>query len=324
MEKVSIIVPIYNSEEYLYECLDSIKNQTLKNIKAILINDGSTDSSEKIIDEYIKNYPEIFTKINKQNGGQGSARNLGIEKATGEYVVFVDSDDYLEKNMLENMYNAAIKNNSDLVICDYYEIENKNKIVRKAMNSFDDRIKINYMLSNASPWNKLIKTNIFKENKISFLEGHIYEDLATMPILTDYLNNIVYLEETLYNYIIRNGSTMRQKTYNKKLESIFVAINHLENEFQNRSLLEKYSQEIEFLNIYHLLYAASGRFLEYPEGKSKIKEIVKIIKENYPNWNQNKYYKQQNSIFKLTCKIFFSQKFILINLYNITRSILKK
>lgn len=261
MEKVNIIVPIYNSEEYLSKCLDSIKNQTLKEIKAILVNDGSTDSSEKIIDEYIEKYPQIFIKINKQNGGQGSARNLGIEKATGEYIVFIDSDDYLEENMLENMYSVAIKNNSDLVICDYYEIENQNKIVRKAINFIDDKIKTNYMLSNASPWNKLIKTTIFKENKIEFLEGHIYEDLATMPVLTNYLNNIVYLEEPLYNYIIRAGSTMRQKTYNKKLESIFVAIDHLENEYKKRNLSLEYKDEIEYIYIEHLLYAASRTFL---------------------------------------------------------------
>ena len=116
------------------------------------------------------------------------------------------------------------------------------------------------MLSNASPWNKLIKTTIFKENNIKFLENYIYEDLATMPILAEYANNIIYVEEPLYNYIIRAGSTMRQKSYNKKLESIFVALEHLENEFKKRNLYLKYKDELEYIYIEHLLYAASRTF----------------------------------------------------------------
>ena len=162
--------------------------------------------------------------------------------------------------MLEKMYNTAFTNNSDLVICDYYEIENEIKKVTKAMKNFSSDVKINYMLSNASPWNKLIKSNIFKERNINFLEKHIYEDLATMPILAEYANNITYLEEPLYDYIIRAGSTMRQKTYNKKLESIFTAISHLDNEFKVRSLSEKYKAELEYIYIEHLLYAASRPF----------------------------------------------------------------
>ena len=159
--------------------------------------------------------------------------------------------------MLEKLYSTAINNNSDLVICDYYEVENGIKKITKAMKNFSTDIKINYMLSNASPWNKLIKSNIFAEQNILFLENHIYEDLATMPILTEYANNITYLEEPLYDYIIRSGSTMRQKTYNKKLESIFIALSHLDDEFKLRNLSKKYKNELEYIYIEHLLYAAS-------------------------------------------------------------------
>lgn len=225
--------------------------------------------------------------------------------------------------MLKKMFEQAQKNNSDLVICDYYEVYNTHKEEKKALNDFSANNNINYMLSNPSPWNKLIKTSILQQNNIKFLENHIYEDLATMPILAGYVKNISYVEEPLYNYIIRSGSTMRLPTYNKKLESIFVAINHLEKEFSNRKLINKHQEEIEFLVIYHLLYAASGRFLEYPEGKEKVKVIVKIIKSNYPNWKKNKYYKNQNLQFKLTCNIFYSRIFALINFYNFIRNNLK-
>ena len=222
--------------------------------------------------------------------------------------------------MLSSLYEQAQSQNCDICVCDYYEVYDNNKVYTKAINKVSDNNKINYMLSNPSPWNKLIKTKLFKENNIKFLENYIYEDLATMPILAGYANDIAYLEKPLYNYIIRNGSTMRQTTYNKKLDSIFIAMSHLENEFKIRNLYPDYKAELEYIYIEHLLYAASGRFLFFEEGKSKIKEIVKIIKEKYPQWKQNKYYKKQNLIFKLTCNIFYIQSPIMLKLYNKIRN----
>lgn len=220
------------------------------------------------------------------------------------------------------MYELAKKENSDLVICDYNEIYDDHKEIKKALPQYSENNIINYMLSNASPWNKLIKTNILKRNNIRFLENYIYEDLATMPILAGYVNKVSYLQEPLYNYIIRSGSTMRQQVYHKKIESIFVVIKHLETEFKKRNLLDKYSEELEFLVIYHLLYAGIGRFLEYPEGKEKVKEIRKIIKNNYSNWKSNRYYKKQSKKVKITCVLFYYN--IFLNIYIGIKKIIKK
>ena len=113
---------------------------------------------------------------------------------------------------------------------------------------------------------------------------------------------------------------MRQKVYNKKLDSIFFAVEYLENEFKRRNLYNKYQEELEFLIINHLLYAASGRFLQYPEGKQKLKEIREFMQNNYPNWKKNKYYKKQNLIFRTSCNIFYTQHSMLIKLYKIIRN----
>lgn len=241
-------------------------------------------------------------------------------KLIGEYTLFIDADDYLEPNMLNNLYNKAKEENSDLVICDYYEVYDNEKRYKIAMKNFSGDNKINYMLSNTSPWNKMIKTEIMKNNNIKFLEHHIYEDMATMPILVGYIDKVSYIQKPLYGYIIRSGSTMRQKTYNKKLESIFVAVDYLVNQFKERGLEKKYKEELEYIIIEHLLYAGSGRFLQYEEGKNKLKEIKKIMKENYPNWKENKYYKKQSSKFKITCNIFYSQNPILIRIYSTMRN----
>ena len=117
MIKVSVIVPVYNTEKYLAKCLDSLVNQTLKDIEIIVVNDGTKDNSEKIINKYLKKYSKI-RYYKKENGGLSSARNYGIELANGEYVGFVDSDDYVKDGMFSKMYECAIKNNSDIVVCD--------------------------------------------------------------------------------------------------------------------------------------------------------------------------------------------------------------
>lgn len=239
---------------------------------------------------------------------------------SGKYIIFIDADDSLEPNMLKTLYNQAKKENSDLVICDYYEVYDNKKRIIKAIKKLSPNDRINYMFSNPSPWNKLIRTKILKENNIKFLEDYIYEDMATIPIFTDYLNKISYIETPLYNYIIRSGSTMRQETYNKKLESIFVAIDFLHSEFKNRNMYNKYKEELEFLTINHLLYAASGRFIQYPEGNESLKKIKNIMKISFPKWKKNKYYKTQNLVFKTTCNMFYIQNPLILKLYNKIRN----
>ena len=115
MVNLSCIVPIYNSEKYLSKCLDSLTNQTMKNYEVILVDDGSTDNSKKIVDEYIKLYPDKFKYFYQKNMGQASARNLGLKKAEGEYIFFVDSDDYLELDACQKVYECANENDYDIL-----------------------------------------------------------------------------------------------------------------------------------------------------------------------------------------------------------------
>ena len=122
--KVSIIVPVYNVEEYLKKCLDSLIYQTYKDIELIIVNDGTKDSSQKIIDKYKKKYPSIIKSYIKENGGLASARNYGIDKSNGDYVMFVDSDDYVDTFMVEKLVDVVKQKNSDIVVCNFYRVEN--------------------------------------------------------------------------------------------------------------------------------------------------------------------------------------------------------
>lgn len=316
MYKVSIIIPVFNSEKYLKKCLDSILSQTLNNIEIILIDDGSTDSSLDIIKNYANSHSNIKYRT-KRNEGQAIARNLGIELSTGEFICFVDSDDYIEPTMLEILYQNATKNNSDIVICDYVEDYENKHIQKKSLFIDADNLIKSYMVSVAGPCSKIIKADLFKKNNLKFLENNIYEDLAIIPTLALYTNNISYCEKSFYHYIIRANSTMQQVKYNKKLESIFNVMDFLYESFNKKG----YDEELEFLYINHLLFAGCGRFLKYKNTNGMILKIINTMNSKFPNWKKNKYFKNQNIIYRQTCNIFARNKKFEIILYKLFRKI---
>lgn len=292
--KVSIIVPVYNVEKYIEKCLNSLVNQTLKDIEIIIINDGSSDSSQKIIDEYSKKYNNIKVFI-QENKGQAAARNFGLEKANGKYITYVDSDDFIELNMIERLYNVIEKNNYDIVISDIIKEENQNKFIFKNYWNIKKETNKNFMTSHLGPVARLYKRQFLIDNNFKFLEGVIYEDLGSLPILAMNTNKIGYISEAFYHYIIRKGSVTNQIKYNKKLEDIFKVMEHL-----SKNITKDYQDELEYLYIEHLLYATTLRLLEFDK-YDLLKKVKKIMHDNYPNYNKNIYYRNKSLKFKLIC-----------------------
>lgn len=324
MIKVSVIVPVYNCENTIESCLESILNQTLDEIQIIIINDGSFDNTNKILQKYLNCYSNKIKLINKDNEGQGKARNIGIDLAEGEFITFVDADDTIELNMLKKLYEIATKEKSDIVICDYYEITNGEKRLRKAIPQLTGDLKKDFIVWVAGPCNKIIKKDILKQNELYFAQEGIYEDIAMIPLVGAYANKIEYCEEPLYNYFIVEGSTMRQSTFNDKLLSIYSALEKIENGFIKSGYLKGYKEELEFIYIKHLLYAGSGRFLEYKEGRKEIPKIVQIIKLKYPKWKKNKYYKKQDILFKVNCNVYYTNCLWLIEIFQKIKHFIKK
>ena len=160
MVKVSVIVPVYNVEKYIEKCLESLVNQTLKDIEIIVVNDGSPDNSQKIIDKYVQKYPKKIKSYIKENGGQGSARNFGLQKAEGEYIGYVDSDDYVELDMYEKLYNKAKKENLDIVICGSHNVTEEGlKTIELDRQIFKDKKK-NAFFGRMAVWNKIYKKDL--------------------------------------------------------------------------------------------------------------------------------------------------------------------
>lgn len=308
--KVSLIVPVYNVYNYLDRCLDTLVNQTYRNIEIITVNDGTTDNSEEIIDKYVKKDKRV-KKYNKENGGLSSARNFGLKHATGEYVMFLDSDDYFELDMIEKMLTQMNKDNSDICICDIIkEYEDGSHIsILKGING-NNTIN-NALLSLPSACNKLFKRNLIKEE---FPEKRYYEDLGTVPLIISNCKSISYVSEGLYHYIQRDGSIMHQNKYNTKLEDIFYIMERL---YSNENIIKKYFDELEFLYIKHLLHDASLRFLNFncKESKLSLNKIISIMKEKFPNWKKNKYIYLFNKKELLLTKIIYKKLFFLYNIY---------
>ena len=309
MIKISIIIPVYNAEKYLKKCIDSVINQNVESKEIILVNDGSIDNSQEIIDEYVAKYPDMIKAIKQENAGQAVARNVGIENASGEFLAFLDSDDYLEENSYQLALNKAECDDLDIVCFDYYEIINGKKEEKQHYFLNTDDVVRKYIVSETSPCNRIVKRKIFIDNNVRFLEDKIYEDLATIPTLAKYTKKIGYIPDRVYDYVIRENSTMRYATYNPKIEDIFYAVEKLYNDFKDT----EYIEELEYIYIEHLLHAASLRFFSYKEGIGNIDKVVSVMKDKFPKWRKNKYYKMQSIKYKIICELFYHKKFGILN-----------
>jgi len=295
-ELISVIVPAYNEEKRIKKCVDSILNQTYKNLELIVINDGSTDNTIDILNGINDTRLKIITI---KNHGQGYARNLGIKKSKGKLITFVDSDDYISVTMIDKLYSNLIENDSDISICNILKLEGNKKIPFKNINLFFDDNNINYMISHPGPVGRLYKKSLFVDNSIYFLEKCIYEDLGTIPLIGLYAKKISYIDECLYYYLIRPNSSMNQLKYSSKLNDIFKVMEHLNSSFEKFEF--KYYDVIEYLNVEHLLYSAYMRFNGFKEGKDSCKYISEYINQNYPNWRHNRIFKKKSIKFKLFC-----------------------
>lgn len=295
MIKVSVIVPIYNVEKQLAKCLDSLLNQTLKDIQIILVNDGSEDSSAEIAKKYVVKDPDRVLYFEKANGGLSDARNYGIPYATGEYIAFLDSDDYVELDTYENMYNLAKKENSDMVECNFiWEYPQKIKIdIGKKYSGKHEMIEKIRVVA----WNKLIKRQVIEKSKIQFPKGYRYEDVEFTYKLIPYLENISFLEEPCIHYIQRQNSISNMQ--NERTKEIFVVLNNVIKYYKELEIYEEYKDELEYVYTRYLLCSSLLRMVKIKEKKTR-KEILNLtwenLNKNFPKWKKNKILNKNKSM----------------------------
>ena len=217
MSLISVIVPVYNVEKYLNKCIDSIVNQSYDNLEIILVDDGSTDNSGTICDIYAKNDSRIKV-IHQECSGVAVSRNVGLDNSTGEYISFVDSDDYIDSKMIEKLYQALIKENADVSMCNFSNVnENAERILELDIKSpikteVISRLDMYKKLACGNCWyyvilwNKLYKKEVFED--IRFPEGKIHEDEILAHYIVEKCNKISSVDDVLYYYVKRQGSIM--------------------------------------------------------------------------------------------------------------------
>lgn len=298
--KVSVIVPIYNVEEYVEKCLKSIQAQTLKDFECLVINDGTKDNSVEVAKKAVEG-DDRFKFFDKENGGLSDARNFGIEKAQGEYLCFVDSDDYIEKDLLELSYNMGKENNSDIVCFDMYYVWEDGTLEYswgssyKGISNYKDNPEI--IFSNNSANNKLYKASFMKNRR--FFKGMWYEDMAVIPVWIAEANNMAHVYKPLYYYVQREGSITHKA--DDRLFDIYKAIGIVKDKLQ----LGAY--EVRKLFFDNCLVMTTLRIKEFDDKDTRIKYFkknIELLESQYPNWyhdikKDNDYNFKQKVIFTL-------------------------
>ena len=292
MVDISIIVPIYNASKYLKKCLDSLVNQTKKELEFILINDGSTDDSESIIKSYNDSRIKYFKR---SNHGIGKTRNFGISKSTGKYIMFLDSDDYLEENACEVLYEKIDKEKLDLVVCDFYRV-NSNVLEEKINDFKNTSLKDNPKLLldiNLAPWNKIYRSDLIKDNKIKFIEDLKYEDAPFVALSLLKAKKIGKVDKALVYYRVHDKSetTIRDE----RIFDIIKIIDIIRSYFKDYS----WSREvIDTLTIKILVnYNIQGRNIKDKDMRNKfIDETFSYLEKNIPNYKSNIYFKERSML----------------------------
>ena len=284
MKKVSIIVPVYNVEKYLAKCLDSLVNQTLEEMEIIVVDDESKDNSKQVIDEFQTKYPDKIKSFVKKNGGLSDARNFGLDRANGEYIGFVDSDDYVTAEMFEEMYSLAQKHDAEMVICNLQKVDENGKILQKLTQvpNMPEKIDLAKNLSVFSDLgyfacNKLFKRYLF-ENK-RFKKSVHFEDIQLVPQLLLSCKTLAQTQNYHYQYLERQDSIT--KTHTEKGLDLLKAVKDVEEAFK----VSQYSNEKQALKGFWIMeavysYLAYLAFVKDDDLYRKMStELRKFIKE---------------------------------------------
>lgn len=308
MELVSVIVPVYNVEKYLDRCIQSVCRQSYNELEIILVDDGSQDQSSAMCEEYA-DQDERIKVIHKENGGLGDARNVGVEHATGKYLLFVDSDDRIHENLVKDTLETAEKNQADMVIFDYIGEEEDGNLndcftfpfpVNQVIQASENK---ELIMKSCSAVNKLIRRESWNKSELQFPKGRYYEDLATIPKLMAKIERVVYLQEVYYYYLMRDGSIMHSKNFAKNYEDRTWAVDQLLEYFEKENLAKTYRNELEYLVFENAFFVPSKEIVLNDRKSEYLKKFRDYAYNKFPQMDKNYYVQQISGKDKILLKL---------------------
>ncbi|MCP1101265.1 glycosyltransferase involved in cell wall biosynthesis [Aequitasia blattaphilus] len=289
---VSIIVPVYNVQAYLERCVVSLRNQTYENMEIILVNDGSTDQSGEMCDSYGKVDSRIRT-IHKENGGLSDARNTGLKEAAGDYVIFIDSDDYVEPDMVKECLEKITQDESEMLIFDFVRVEEG----RKEINTIDGlksgcytlKQEKKLLLSSPSAWNKMYLRAFLLKSGVTFPLGKHYEDLGTTPKLLLLANRITYFKKAFYNYMIRPGSIMTGQVLERNFRDRTEMVDEILRFYKEKGEYQEFYNELSWMTFFNGYFFPSREMILSDYRKKGIRKFKEYMYQRFPDFKKNPY-----------------------------------
>ena len=294
MVRLSVVIPVYNVEKYLRECLDSVIVPGTEGYEIVCVNDGSTDSSPAILEEYRARYPELIKTVHTENQGLGAASNNGIAAAKGEYVAFLDSDDTFAGHAVQEMIEVC-QSGDDLIIFDcnsitdlgeYLETLKGCKLRGEGVFTLEEYPQL--LFDRPNRWNKLYRRSLFSELGIAY-PGHVwFEDYWTNPKLYPFCRSIRYVSRAWYNYRQQTESITHVKNTVRNLEVIDAAESILRF-YEDKGLFEQYKEELEYSVFYNVLLTSTDR-VNLIDPKSEVQgNLLAYMQKRFPEYEKNKY-----------------------------------
>lgn len=293
MPKTSIVVPVYNVEQYVEKCANSILAQTDPDFELLLVDDGSTDASGTICDRIAGKDARVRV-IHQPNAGLGGARNTGIEAANGEWLLFVDSDDWLEPEILQKARETGERTGADLVMFAFRSVDELGKQIQVFREELpkDTALTVTehreIYLTAPCAWNKLYRAALFRESAVRYPPRVWYEDIRTTLKLFLAAKTAVFLDDIGYNYLLREGSITKNLNADRNVE-ILEAFDDILSYFKAQGMFQEYREELCYLTLYHAYLTASVRVLRIDRKHPLLPRFAEYLEHEFPDWRKNRY-----------------------------------
>jgi len=291
--KVSVIVPIYNVAPYLEKCLNTLCRQSLRQLEIIAVNDGSPDRSQEILEEFALRCPEQIRIFQKENGGLSDARNYGLKQARGEYVAFLDGDDYVDLDLYEALYRRAVETDADAVACPirYVWQDGREKVVSHGFPSYGEGVALKKVFTRFYPavWNKLYRRDLLEESGVLFKKGAYFEDVEFSHRLFPFFRRIASVELSCISYVQRQGSITA--SHDRKLFDYLTNMESITDFFKENGLLPFWKKELEYAASRYLLatFLKRASSLSDEAFEEALERSLAFLKEHFPHWKRNSY-----------------------------------